>query len=217
VEYFRKYGVRLLAFAQLLFPVTVQSAPEDAVICFLNSVRNALVAIRSNETRPSWYQKKLSKEIYSKTSERQAEYEGEQYGINVPHNLKTFVQYVSDEVDREAYRVHVSEGRLLDFEGKQIGDKDYEQRYIFVMDPAGNIYASKLIVGVFHHSSFLAGAPVAAAGELRFKNGKLIAIINKSGHYKPSPDQLNQFVDRLKLQNVDISSVEVKDWYAGEN
>ena len=37
---------------------------------------------------------------------------------------------------------------------------------IFVMDEKGNVYAGTHLFGVFHHSSFLGGAPARAAGEI---------------------------------------------------
>ncbi len=36
----------------------------------------------------------------------------------------------------------------------------------------------------FHHSSFLAGAPVKAAGEWLVVDGQVMAITDKTGHYK---------------------------------
>ena len=39
----------------------------------------------------------------------------------------------------------------------------------------------------FHHSSFVAGAPVIAAGEMIISRGRLIALTNHSGHYLPPP------------------------------
>ena len=37
----------------------------------------------------------------------------------------------------------------------------------------------------FHHSSFLAGEKVAAAGEIIIENGIIKEITNGSGHYRP--------------------------------
>jgi hypothetical protein len=48
--------------------------------------------------------------------------------------------------------------------------------------------------GKFHHSTFLGGAPVMAAGEWIVDRGRVKAITAKSGHYKPSPDDLARFV-----------------------
>jgi hypothetical protein len=76
------------------------------------------------------------------------------------------------------------------------------------MDAQGNIYAStEQVVGQFHHSSFLAGQPVAAAGELQVEAGELKLISNKSGHYKPSPDLTAQALKVLESQGVDVSRV----------
>jgi hypothetical protein len=44
----------------------------------------------------------------------------------------------------------------------------------------------------FHHSSFLAGEPVASAGEIRAKNGVLELVSNASGHYEPPKGLLFQ-------------------------
>jgi hypothetical protein len=79
---------------------------------------------------------------------------------------------------------------------------------IFVMDEQGNIYASKVHApGEFHHSSFLAGEPVAAAGEIRVTNGALEFISDRSGHYQPPPIHLEQAIDVLKDKGVNVSGI----------
>lgn len=76
------------------------------------------------------------------------------------------------------------------------------------MDEYGNIYASKSqAVGKFHHSSFLAGKPVAAAGEISVKDGIIESVSRKSGHYWPDEDHLAQFMEELGDQGVDILSI----------
>ena len=81
-------------------------------------------------------------------------------------------------------------------------------RAIFVMDEAGNIYASKVQeVGRFHHSSLLAGKPVAAAGELEIENGVLKTLSDKSGHYQPTREFTQQAIDSLRRQGADMSSM----------
>jgi len=55
------------------------------------------------------------------------------------------------------------------------------------MDADGTFYASmEQAVGEFHHSSLVAGDPVAAAGELDVGQGVLEALSDKSGHYRPA-------------------------------
>lgn len=53
------------------------------------------------------------------------------------------------------------------------------------MDGNGNLYASPdQKVGHTHHSSFLGGDPVAGAGEIEVRDGKLVAMTYQSGHYR---------------------------------
>jgi hypothetical protein len=49
-------------------------------------------------------------------------------------------------------------------------------------------------VGVFHHSTFLSGSAVMAAGELVVQQGLVKCITAKSGHYTPSVDNMRTFV-----------------------
>ena len=56
------------------------------------------------------------------------------------------------------------------------------------------MYSNSHTPGRFHHSSFLAGDPVMAAGEWLVKNGKILAIDDKTGHYKIGAAHLAQFI-----------------------
>ena len=54
---------------------------------------------------------------------------------------------------------------------------------IFVMDKRGDLMlTTEHSQGLFHHSSFVAGAPVIAAGEMTIRAGELISLSNHSGH-----------------------------------
>lgn len=78
---------------------------------------------------------------------------------------------------------------------------------IFVMSKNGIFYSGSHNVGIFHHSSFLTGADVASAGEMKVEHGKLTHLTNKSGHYKPDRQQMMQAVDELKREGVDMTDV----------
>ncbi len=65
---------------------------------------------------------------------------------------------------------------------------------IFVVDLEGNLYAHSHTVGKFHHSSFLSGRPVQAAGEMVVQDGTLKVVTCKSGHYAPTWAEMKQFV-----------------------
>ncbi|GAA1771919.1 hypothetical protein GCM10009795_017560 [Nocardioides hankookensis] len=68
---------------------------------------------------------------------------------------------------------------------------------IFVVGLNNDIHMASHKIGKFHHSSLLGGKPVAMAGEIKATNGKIDWISNKSGHYKPSLTQLQQFLHHL--------------------
>jgi hypothetical protein len=67
---------------------------------------------------------------------------------------------------------------------------------IFVCD-AGDMYAASHILGKFHHSSFFAGMPVVAAGEIVADQGEIKLITAKSGHYRPSAADMERMVKKL--------------------
>ncbi|MEQ9309851.1 MAG: hypothetical protein RLN90_10380 [Balneolaceae bacterium] len=117
------------------------------------------------------------------------------------------VKYLKPE-ELKQYRLHVQSGKLIKadmsvFDSSVAKEDDPVKRgkAIYVMDKEGRIYASNYpVIGEFHHSSFLAGEPVAAAGEIEVKNGKILYINNESGHYKPEKYLIDQFVDELQRQ-----------------
>jgi hypothetical protein len=76
---------------------------------------------------------------------------------------------------------------------------------MYVMDNTGSIFAGSQKVGRFHHSSFMAGGPVAAAGEMSLNNGTLKYINTFSGHYLPTPDHLTQVLQELHENAVPLN------------
>jgi hypothetical protein len=131
------------------------------------------------------------------------------------------------------------------------GQSKAKGRALFVMTASGKIYAANegyefrqgMGMGPFdarnrpqwrlggmdpderwrlNHSSFLAGEPVAAAGELIFDKGKLVGITDISGHYHPQVGDMRQVIQEFVAQGVDVSGVWVLlsqkvgaegDWY----
>jgi hypothetical protein len=78
---------------------------------------------------------------------------------------------------------------------------------IYVMDAGGRLFAAQHKVGLFHHSSFLAGGNVSGAGEIKVVNGTLEGITNKSGHYTPTTSEMLQVFAELTHRGVDITTV----------
>jgi len=112
--------------------------------------------------------------------------------------------------ERARFKVTIQNGKVFDADGNLFDTrrsttafKVSKGRAIFVMDAQGTIYVSnEQTRGKFHHSSFLAGQPVAAAGDIAIDNGVITAISRKSGHYRPTHEQLNQVVQQLADQNI---------------
>jgi hypothetical protein len=110
----------------------------------------------------------------------------EYHGENDP-NLSPF-ERVRDlsAAELEATRVFVGpDGRL--YRAADGTPFHAPGRAMFVMDHAGNLYAldaaTSEISGLLHHSSFFAGAPVAAAGEIKVVHGRMLAMHDQNGHY----------------------------------
>ena len=129
----------------------------------------------------------------------------------------TKVKYLN-EAERQQYKLSVKDGRLFDSSGNPFDTSGASSVFsggkgsaIYVMDGNGNIFASKTqTVGKFHHSSFLAGEPVASAGEITVKDGYIKAITRRSGHYQPTEAQSNQLLTQLRTNGVDMSGIVTK-------
>jgi hypothetical protein len=127
----------------------------------------------------------------------------------------TKVKYLSGDC-RLKYQVKIKDGKFYDAEGNLFDTSKARSAFggsgnaIFVMDESGNIYASAVhSIGKFHHSSFLSGKPVASAGEIIVEKGVVKEITRRSGHYKPTAEQLSQFLEKLNNDDIDLSSVNI--------
>ena len=69
--------------------------------------------------------------------------------------------------------------------------------YLFVMLPSAGIYVRAETPLVFHHD-LADNAPVVAAGEIFFSDGRLLSINNRSGHYRPPPECLRVVLSLLQ-------------------
>ncbi len=76
---------------------------------------------------------------------------------------------------------------------------------IWVMDPTGRLYVSSTPQpGMFNHSSFLGGGSVICAGEIIIEDGKITFINNRSGHYQPKDETLDNAIAKLREQGVEL-------------
>jgi len=140
-----------------------------------------------------------------KTIDLPSEYDGENLGLR-PENKGSHVEYCSIS-ERQALEVFVKNGLLVDRHGKLIDTRGASRALstapphmaIFVMDTNGRIYQFKYPFATkFHHSSFLAGAAVAAAGEIQIFDGEIKRISARSGHYKPTTAHVRQALRELQ-------------------
>lgn len=80
---------------------------------------------------------------------------------------------------------------------------------IWVCSPDGYFYTFSHTVSEFHHSTFLSGGRVLAAGEWVVSDGRLLLITHKTGHYAATPLNLYRALQLLKTQ-IDLSKTVVQ-------
>jgi YD repeat-containing protein len=119
-----------------------------------------------------------------------------------------------DDAMRERHRLRVKDGLLLTSDSTPLDTAGL--LYLVVLAPDGELYAAP---GDFssttkvHHSSVLAGAPVAAAGEIVARRGKLVRVTSRSGHYKPPMCLLDQLRAELERRGVPLDGVPFEKGY----
>ena len=128
---------------------------------------------------------------------------------------------VNYQVNSEDYMIHFDKGKAYSKDGKlfdttnarAMGEYGGECIYVFGMD--GKLYVSDpdiLKLPEFHHSSFFNGKPVKCAGSIIVKNGIIREITVTSGHYKPRPKELLNFLEQLQnTYHVNLSHISVID------
>ncbi|KAF9999410.1 hypothetical protein BGZ79_007004 [Entomortierella chlamydospora] len=102
----------------------------------------------------------------------------------------------SNETDDEATRL----------EKKRLRNKS---KFIYVTDPKGTLYVAQKVKGQFHHSSFMGGGSVCAAGGIIVNHGKLLKINPKSGHYRPGQRHFGRLLENLKEMGVSLEDVRI--------
>jgi len=117
------------------------------------------------------------------------------------------VHYMDYE-QRQRYRITIANGLLYTSHGVGLETHGYVHGsfgdyYLFVMAPDGTIYAGNED-DVHHHSSFLAGWPIASAGTIKAAKGKVLALTPQSGHYAPPRDYFDQVLTELRKHKVEI-------------
>jgi hypothetical protein len=122
---------------------------------------------------------------------------------------------------RDGTPVHITNEELrtqlklfADFNGGKVDDEMAEDiGLIYVMDKLGQIYIQRFDIlspdWDLYHSSFLAGGPVAAAGMIVVRKGRVVRINDYSGHYRPQTKHFHQLLAQLRRMGVDIDFEQV--------
>ncbi len=114
------------------------------------------------------------------------------------------VAYLKTLEQRKKYEVFVRDGLFYDSSGKLFAKGKWVNA-IFVVDTHGRIYASTdYEKGKFHHSSFLAGRPIMAAGLMDMIQGGIRTLTDYSGHYEPPRQYTRRFTAYLRSHGMDI-------------
>jgi len=79
--------------------------------------------------------------------------------------------------------------------------------WIFVLSFDYKLYVAQKIPGRLHHSSFLAGRATRAAGNIVVQDGKLLAVAGTSGHYRPTPENVEKMKEWLSRKGVKMQDV----------
>lgn len=111
-------------------------------------------------------------------------------------------------VEREQYRIHFDEdGYMSDTEGF-----DLQGWYMYVLSGDNKLYACPIgsFQEVDHHSYFLAGRPVNAAGSFFALQGQLYLVDNNSGHYCPKGVEMRRAL-RFFYEASQVSDLQFED------
>lgn len=143
-------------------------------------------------------------------------------------NMENMVKYLN-MVDRQRYAIEFDPAGLIccrlplpgggpmefaqvpyDTQNSVAAFGGRDGRAIWVESPSRRFYSStESKVGKFHHSTFLAGRNVKAAGDWRVEHGVLKTISAMSGHYKPPVQALYE-----ALKDIKASAPQVLNKYA---
>jgi hypothetical protein len=134
-----------------------------------------------------------------------------------------------DERERRSYVINVDAGKVTDAGNETYDTTDESTVFsgkgwaIFVMAPDDTLYAHSHVADEFHHSSFLAGAPIKCGGEIKIELGVIKEVTPKTGHYKAGAPELKEFLLFCKQHGVLLRNVRVcpepfgsKNWFAGD-
>ena len=122
-------------------------------------------------------------------------------GMDV-YDMECGVRWLDDQ-ERLIYEVRHRDGTLQNKDNEILHMK---KPGIFIMTPSGEIFIYEYLISPMadriRHSSLSLGMPVAAAGDIFVRNGKVTGLTNISGHYWPDLKLHQQIIDTFVKWNV---------------
>jgi hypothetical protein len=110
--------------------------------------------------------------------------------------------------ESKAAQGHVAKSLSQAKDGTAILEKACE-KWIYVLDMHSRLYINRKMPGRFHHSSFVAGGAVKAAGSIVVEEGILKQLTTWSGHYRPRSSDIAMFLEWLEAKQVNMKDVEL--------
>jgi hypothetical protein len=145
-----------------------------------------------------------------------------------PSMVKAFLTGVAylDRVGRRRYKLTFGAGGVIQQNGEVFDTTKLRTVFsgpgfaIWVMwtsaDGVTNkFYAGNHVKGRFHHSSFVAGDPVKCGGEMVVRNGRMLLVSAKSGHYQPRREHFIYALGVLRGLGVDMRVLQALVWPNG--
>jgi YD repeat-containing protein len=151
------------------------------------------------------------------------------YDVRYPVTVRLLPEFVGEDIledalgrrtlafdgtGREQFRLHVENGLLVQPDGTPLDTGGAP--YLIVLAPNGALYAGRgdySSDAKLHHSSFLAGESVSAAGEIVVNAGKVVRVTSRSGHYKPPLCLLDQLSAELVRRGVALDGIPFEKGY----
>jgi hypothetical protein len=117
------------------------------------------------------------------------------------------LEYLGSPSQRHPYLLRVASGLLVDADGAPLNCSRQNREALYVVCVDGEVLIS-YDLNKHHHSSLAAGGAVAAAGMMRIAEGRIFAIDNLSGHYRPDASSLRVVMEHLQALGVPLEHVE---------
>jgi len=130
--------------------------------------------------------------------------------------LQEKIKYVS-ELEKKDYKVSFNKitgkayqnGKLFDTMNFPDIKSTLTGFAIFVIDLKKNFLAGQKVRSHFQHSSFTKGNRIKASGIVKFKEGRMISLMQYSGHYHPEENEFKRTLENIPdicLDNVQIAT-----------